>query len=56
LSWWPAAHPDNVFTASSNNYVTWDRGMNRFDDMVNFWSGLGFLVSPSARAIGGQPP
>jgi hypothetical protein len=44
LSWWPAAHPDNVFTATSNNYVTWDRGMNSFQDMVNFWSGLGFLV------------
>ena len=39
-----AAHPDDVFTAGSNNYVTWDRGLSSFNDMVNFWSGLGFLV------------
>src|ERR1700758_5144110 len=31
------SHPDNVFTADSNNYVTWDRGLNNFSLMVNFW-------------------
>lgn len=51
LSWWPAAHPDNVFTAGSNNYVTWDRGMNSFSDMVNFWSGLGFLVQSGDSVV-----
>jgi len=51
LSWWPAAHPDDVFTATSNNYVTWDRGMNSFSDMVNFWSGLGFLVQSGDSVI-----
>jgi hypothetical protein len=44
LSWWPAARPDNVFTAGSNNYVAWDRGVKSGLDMVNLWSGLGFLV------------
>jgi hypothetical protein len=51
LSWWPAAHPDNVFTADRNNYVTWDRGLNSFSDMVNFWSGLGFLVQSGDSII-----
>ena len=51
LSWWPAAHPDNVFTAGSNNYVTWDRGFNSFADMVNFWSGLGFLVQSGDAVV-----
>jgi hypothetical protein len=51
LSWWPAAHPDDVFTATSNNYVTWDRGLNSFSDMVNFWSGLGFLVQSGDAVI-----
>ena len=51
LSWWPAAHPDDVFAANSNNYVTWDRGLNSFSDMVNFWSGLGFLVQSGNSII-----
>jgi hypothetical protein len=51
LSWWPAAHPDDVFTAASNNYVTWDRGLSNFSDMVNFWSGLGFLVQSGDSVI-----
>ena len=51
LSWWPAAHPDDVFTANSNNYLTWDRGLNSFSDMVNFWSGLGFLVQSGNSII-----
>jgi hypothetical protein len=51
LSWWPASHPDNVFTDTSNNYVTWDRGLNSFSDMVNFWSGLGFLVQSGDSVI-----
>ncbi|HYL38117.1 MAG TPA: LodA/GoxA family CTQ-dependent oxidase [Bryobacteraceae bacterium] len=51
LSWWPAARPDNVFTASSNNYVAWDRGVKSGADMVNFWSGLGFLVQSGNAVI-----
>ena len=34
-----------------NNYVTWDRGMNSFEDMVNFWSGLGFLVQSGSTIV-----
>lgn len=51
LSWWPAAHPDNVFTAGSNNYVAWDRGIKSPADMVNHWSGLGFLVQSGNAVI-----
>jgi hypothetical protein len=50
LSWWPSARPDDVFTATSNNYVSWDRGVKSRADMVNLWSGLGFLVQ-SGNAI-----
>lgn len=50
LSWWPSARPDNVFTATSNNYVSWDRGVQSPVDMINLWSGLGFLVQ-SGNAI-----
>ena len=51
LSWWPAARPDNVFTATSNNYVAWDRGVKSGADMVNLWSGLGFLVQSGNTVI-----
>ena len=51
LSWWPAARPDNVFTATSNNYVAWDRGVKSGADMVNLWSGLGFLVQSGNAVI-----
>jgi hypothetical protein len=51
LSWWPAARPDNVFTAGSNNYVSWDRGVHSGADMVQFWSGLGFLVQSGNAVI-----
>ncbi len=50
LSWWPSARPDDVFTATSNNYVSWDRGVKSPADMVSLWSGLGFLVQ-SGNAI-----
>jgi hypothetical protein len=50
LSWWPAARPDDVFTATSNNYVSWDRGVKSPVDMIKLWSGLGFLVQ-SGNAI-----
>ena len=51
LSWWPAARPDNVFTATSNNYVSWDRGIQSPLDMINLWSGLGFLVQNGSAII-----
>ena len=51
LSWWPAARPDNVFTATSNNYVSWDRGVQSPADMVTLWSGLGFLVQSGNAVI-----
>jgi hypothetical protein len=51
LSWWPPARPDNVFTANSNNYVAWDRGVKTGADMVNLWSGLGFLVQSGNSII-----
>lgn len=51
LSWWPPARPDNVFTAGSNNYVRWDRGIQSGLDMINFWSGLGFLVQTGSTFI-----
>ena len=51
LSWWPPARPDNVFTADSNNYVRWDRGIQGGLDMINFWSGLGFLVQTGSTVI-----
>jgi hypothetical protein len=51
LSWWPAARPDDVFTASSNNYVSWDRGVKSGADMVNLWSGLGFLAQSGNAVI-----
>jgi hypothetical protein len=51
LSWWPAARPDNVFTATSNNYLRWDRGVQSGADMVQFWSGLGFLVQSGNSVI-----
>jgi hypothetical protein len=44
LSWWPSARPDDVITASSKNYVAWERGLKTGMDMVNFWSELGFIV------------
>jgi hypothetical protein len=50
LSWWPPARPEDVFTATSNNYVAWERGVKSASDMVNLWSGLGFLVQ-SGNAI-----
>jgi hypothetical protein len=51
LSWWPAARPDNVFTPQSNNYVAWDRGVKSGADMVNHWSGLGFLVQSGSAVF-----
>ena len=51
LSWWPAARPDDVFTANSNNYVAWDRGVKSGADMVALWSGLGFMVQSGNAVI-----
>jgi hypothetical protein len=51
LSWWPAARPDDVFTATSNNYVSWDRGVKSPAAMVTLWSGLGFLVQSGNAVI-----
>jgi hypothetical protein len=51
LSWWPSARPQNVFTATSNNYVEWDRGVKTGADMVTDWSGLGFLVQTGNAVI-----
>ena len=51
LSWWPSARPDDVFTATSNNYVRWDRGIQSPADMVNLWSGLGFMVQSGSAII-----
>ena len=51
LSWWPAARPDDVFTATSNNYVSWDRGVKSPADMITLWSGLGFLVQSGNAVI-----
>lgn len=51
LSWWPPARPDNVFTGNNNNYVKWDRGIQSGLDMINFWSGLGFLVQNGSTIV-----
>jgi hypothetical protein len=47
---WPEGK-SNVFTANSNNYVAWDRGVTSPADMVDLWSGLGFLVQSGNAVI-----
>ena len=50
LGWWPAQRPDDVYTTvGATEMRPWARGLgNEFQDMVDKWDRLGFVVDRGA--------
>jgi L-lysine epsilon oxidase-like protein len=51
LLWWPAQRPDDVFLSDGSN-VGWARGISTWNDMVQNWHKLGFVI----QQPGTDPP
>jgi len=44
--WWPSARPDFIYPDGSATAAKWTRVDFSYQDMVNNWSQLGFIVDP----------
>jgi hypothetical protein len=43
-NWWPVPRPNQVKPQGTNTYQAWDRGVSSYEDMVERWHTLGFIV------------
>jgi hypothetical protein len=54
LGWWPAQRPDKVLVdVASGRVERWQRGIQKFADMVEHWHRLGVVVP--AQSLDGMP-
>ncbi len=43
-NWWPVPRPNEVMPQGTTSYEQWSRGIGSYEDMVNKWNSLGFVV------------
>ncbi len=48
-SWWPVPRPNSVYPQGSNTRQNWARGVSSYQDMVDKWDTLGFVVKQATR-------
>jgi len=52
FAWWPAQRPDDVFPESGGGPAKWVRNIvTSHQDMVDYWSKLGFIVAKNGQLI-----
>ena len=49
--WWPVPRPNQVKPQGSSGYLSWDRSVNSYADMVANWASLGFVVKQGAQHV-----
>lgn len=50
-SWWPVPRPSSVIPQGTSSYQDWTRGLAGYDDMVQKWHTLGFVVSQGSSHV-----
>lgn len=49
--WWPVPRPNDVFPPGSTTPQSWDRNLGGYQDMVDRWHTLGFIVDQGAEHV-----
>ena len=50
-NWWPVPRPNNVVPQGTSTSQFWDRSIGDYEDMVNKWNTLGFIVRQGAEHV-----
>ncbi|HWT12825.1 MAG TPA: LodA/GoxA family CTQ-dependent oxidase, partial [Allosphingosinicella sp.] len=49
--WWPVPRPNSVFPQGSNTRQAWDRDVLNYQEMVDEWHTLGFIIEQNGRYV-----
>src|SRR5215212_3431558 len=50
-NWWPVPRPNEVISQGTSTSQEWDRSIGSYEDMVNKWNTLGFIVRQGAQHL-----
>ena len=50
-NWWPVPRPNDVLPLGGGASLRWDRDVGGYEDMVEQWHSLGFVVRQSAERV-----
>ncbi|HKQ76129.1 MAG TPA: LodA/GoxA family CTQ-dependent oxidase, partial [Blastocatellia bacterium] len=50
-NWWPVPRPNSVIPQGTSSYQAWDRDVGSYEEMVNEWHTLGFVVKQGAEYV-----
>ena len=50
-NWWPVPRPNEVIPQGTSTALEWDRSIGSYEDMVNKWNTLGFIVRQGAQHV-----
>lgn len=50
-NWWPVPRPNEVFRQGDTDYLDWDDGITNYQEMVDKWHSLGFIVRQADRYV-----
>lgn len=50
-NWWPVPRPSSVMPQGTSTYQDWTRGLSSYEDMVQKWHTLGFVVAQGSSHV-----
>ena len=50
-NWWPVPRPNDVIPQGTSTVQDWDRSIGSYEDMVDKWNTLGFIVRQGAQRV-----
>lgn len=50
-NWWPVPRPNDVIPQGTSTAQDWDRSIGSYEDMVNKWDTLGFIVRQGTQHV-----